>query len=91
MKKTRKEDCALWNKQTTVPHCALEEKAQKELERDGKCGTYDCPFFKLTKEEIRRIEPTLEEKVEALAELLRQKNEEDAIKLIEDITNEKWV
>lgn len=93
MKKTRKEDCVLWNEHTTVPHCALEEKAQKEYERDGKCGTYECPFFKKSLDEIRTSKPSLEDRVKELASIMRKGHDgsiSQAIELIEDITGETW-
>lgn len=58
-----KKDCILYrqtrNEKTGEiknEFCILNEKAQSEMERTEKCGTYECPFYKESEDELRTIE-----------------------------------
>jgi hypothetical protein len=45
-------DCVLWKDARKVAGrkipagCALEEREQKKMAKEGKCGSYNCPFYK---------------------------------------------
>lgn len=55
-----KEDCVLYkatkNEMTGAvmkQSCALNDDARIEMERENKCGTYECPFYKESWDEER--------------------------------------
>ena len=55
-----KKDCILYRQvrneftgEIKNEFCILNEKAQNEMERTEKCGTYACPFYKESEDEER--------------------------------------